>query len=343
MQIDIKKLDNEWKQFDLVNDNGMMVSVLNYGGIIRRIVVPDNKGKMENIVLGYKNYEDYQEDRNFFGAIIGRVAGRIEGGSFALGDRTYSLEENDNGNHLHGGETGFHQKVWESDPFQTDDAIGIKLTQTSHDGAGGYPGNLDVMVTYKLNNHNQLIINYDAISDQDTALTLTNHTYFNLSGDLKRNIKSHHVTLDSDRFVELDANLIPTGHILDVVSHFPFDFRQGKMLEKGINSEIAQNTLAGCGYDHYFIFNHRKKENVVVKDESNGRTLHIKTNQPGMVLYTGNNLKKGLQLTEGPSDKYLGVCFETQASPASLHHDGFPSVIIGANEKYSKETTFTFR
>src|SRR5690625_3057540 len=160
MNIETKEILNKWKLFRLTNDQGMKVSFLNYGGIITEILVPDKHGSLENVVLGFKNYEDYENNSNFFGAITGRVAGRIQGASFTIDGKKYSLEANDGANHLHGGSNGFHQVVWDSRPFQTNDTVGVELTHTTPDGEGGYPGNLDVSVTYTLNNHNKLRINY---------------------------------------------------------------------------------------------------------------------------------------------------------------------------------------
>jgi len=188
MKIETIRLQNDWQQFCLMNDNGMVVRLLNFGGIITDIFAPDKDGKLENVVLGYNDYQDYETDTNFFGAIIGPVAGRIENANFSLNSNKYLLEKNDGGNHLHGGTNGFHRVIWEADTFQTDDAIGVKLSHKSKDGENGYPGNINVTVTYTLNNANQLILDYSATIDKKTYLTLTNHSYFNLSGDLKDTI-----------------------------------------------------------------------------------------------------------------------------------------------------------
>jgi aldose 1-epimerase len=340
MRIDTEQHGN-WKLFKLVNDHSMEVHVLDYGGIVAKIIVPDKDGKLENVVLGYDDLKKYEQDPNFFGAIVGRVAGRIDGATFTLDGQTFELEKNEGPNHLHGGSHGFHQVIWNSEAFESGDYIGVKLSHFSPDGEGGYPGNLQVEVTYSLNNNNQLLIDYHATSDKTTALTLTNHTYFNLTGDLKDTVQNHHVTIDSDRFVELDEQLIPTGRMLEV-DQTPFDFRSGRIIADGIESGNEQNVIVGNGYDHFFLFNDKTKEKIVVKDSSSGRELIVETNQPGTVMYTSNGLTEGLQLTTGLSKKYLGVCFETQASPASLHNDGFPSVVLKADEEYRKQAVFTF-
>lgn len=339
MNIYEKHILNTWTEYTLENDHGMSVSVLNYGGIITRIMTLDRVGKKKNIVLGYKNKADYEENPNFFGALIGPVAGRIAGASFEIDGNSFSLEKNEDNHHLHGGPNGLHQIVWDVVPFQTADTTGLKLTHTLADGEDDYPGNVEIAVTYTLNNANEFAIDYWARTDQATPLALTNHTYFNLSGDLKHTVHDHHVTFDSAQFVELDSELIPTGNKLGV-SGTTFDFRNGRMLGDGFETASEQHIIADNGYDHYFTF--EKEGKVVVNDKASGRVLTIQTDQPGMVVYTANGLDDGLELAEGSSRKHLGVCFETQGSPASLHHEGFPSVILQAGETYNKRTVFSF-
>lgn len=341
MNIETKDIFNNWKRYTLTNDHGMKVSFLDFGGIITEILVPDKNGVFENVVLAFKDEADYLNNGSYFGAITGRVAGRIAGASFTIDGNTYTLEANDGANHLHGGTKGFHQVLWKGEPFQTEDTVGVRLSHTSPDGDGGYPGTLEVTVTYTLNNDNEFRIHYEATSDKTTPLTITNHSYFNLTGNLKDTIVNHTLTLASDQFVELDEYLIPTGKLLDVEGT-TFDFRQGRKIADGMNSDFEQNKIADNGYDHYFIFNDQSGDQVKVKDEESGRTLAVQTNQPGIVLYTGNMVAKGLALAEGESKPYLGLCLETQGSPASLHHDGFPDIILQANEKYDKETIFKF-
>ena len=341
MNIETRDAGNNWTLYTLTNNNRMSVKLLDFGGIITEINVPNRDKTIDNVVLGYKHYADYEGNPNYFGAIVGRVAGRIKGASFELEGKTYSLETNEGVHHLHGGSTGFHQVIWTAEPFQTADTVGVTLTHTSLDGEGGYPGRVEVAVTYTLTNNNELIMDYSASTDKTTVLTLTNHSYFNLSGNLTETIHNHQVTMDSDEFVELDNELIPTGNKINV-SQTPFDFRNGRKLADGINSPTAQNIVADHGYDHYFIFNQNNIKNISVKDENSGRIMEIKTNQPGVVMYTANTLGDDLALTEGNSKPYLGVCFETQASPASLHHEGFPTVFLKAHERYEKQTVFSF-
>lgn len=341
MHIEWEKTEDNWKVFRLSNDRNMLMEVLNYGGIITKILVPDRNGKRENVVLGYKNYGDYAVNPHFLGALIGRVAGRIKDSCFELDGKRYLLERNDGRHHLHSGSNGFHHVLWEAKPFQSDGEIGLELAYISRDGENGYPGNAEVTVTYRLNNDNQLTIEYEATVDRKTPLALTNHSYFNLSGDLKETVHHHKIQMNATRFAELDPELIPTGNILETRGTL-FDFTSGRKLGEGIETGSAQNEIAGNGYDHYFLFDRKEQGKVIVKEETSGRILTIRTNQPGMVMYTSNNLDEGLELAEGRSRKYLGVCFETQASPAALYHDGFPAILLNAGESYQKWTTFQF-
>lgn len=333
--------ERSWSEYTLTNVHGMSVSFLDYGGIITNLMAPDQTGQLENVVIAYDNYEDYLSNPNFFGALIGRVAGRIEKASFDLDGETYALPSNEGQHHLHGGPVGLHQVIWDVETFETDTSTGATLHYTSPNGDGGYPGQVDIKVTYTLTNDNAFSINYEAVSDQKTVLTLTNHSYFNLSGNLKEDILDHEVTMDVSRFVELDDELIPTGKILPV-EETVFDFRRGRQIKDGVDSGYDQNAYASNGYDHYFLFDKTKEESVVVREQTSGRTLTVTTNQPGIVMYTSNGLDDSLQLKERKSAKHLGLCLETQSSPASLKHDGFPSIVLEKDDVYQKETTFKF-
>ncbi|UOQ87230.1 aldose epimerase family protein [Gracilibacillus salinarum] len=333
--------DQQWKEFTLVNDNGMAVSILNFGGIITKILAPDREGNLENVVIGFDDYADYLVNPGYFGALIGRVAGRVEKAEFDMNGKTYTLPQNEGAHHLHGGEPGFHKSIWTTTPFENNEEVGLTLTLHSKDGENGYPGNLDMNVTYSLTNENAFTITYEGISDHGTVLTTTNHSYFNLSGNLKSDIQDHEIRLDSSRFVELDDELIPTGTILDVDGSV-YDFREGRPMKDGVTSDYKQNLVANHGYDHYFLFDQDSSENAEVIDHNSGRRLSVVTDQPGVVMYTSNNLPEGLKLRERESVRYLGLCLETQASPASIHHEGFPSVWLNKGEKYFTKTTFTF-
>lgn len=330
-----------WEKVTLTNDNGMTVSFLNYGGIITEILAPDKHGNLENVVLAYQDYNQYISNPGFLGALIGRVAGRIPNASIELNGKTYNLEANEGKHTLHGGAHGFNQMLWNNETFELNNAVCARLSYTSPDGEGGFPGNVEAEVTYTLNNDNQFIINYITRTSQMTPLTLTNHAYFNLSGNARNPIHEHEVTLDSSQFVELDEDLIPTGRILDVQGTV-FDFRKGRLLKDGFNHEARQNRIVGNGYDHYFLFDKKRDVQAMIKEETSGRTLTIQTNQPGTVMYTSNNLDKGLELKQGVTEKYLGLCLETQGSPASLHHKGFPNIMQKEGEVCKTQTIFSF-
>src|SRR5699024_8649811 len=340
MNITTKSIQNKWTEFTLTNDYGMSASILNFGGIITKMMVPDQHGKTENVVLGFNNYADYEENTNYLGAQIGPVAGRIQNAAFKLYDKTYTLEENEGNNHLHGGPNGFHQVIWSAETSQSNNEVSLVLTHTGRHLENGYPGNLDVSITYTLNNANELTLNYQATSDHDTPVALTNHTYFNLSGDMKGTVHNHHVQFDSRYFAELNEELIPTGQLIEPVDT-SFDFRNGRLLGDGLKPETAQQIIAGNGYDHYFMFGSEKA--VTVSEKNTGRTMKIHTSEPGMVLYTANGLDEGLKLNEGLSQKYAGVCFEAQPHPAALHHDGFPNVILPTGETYRSYIKYSFK
>ncbi|MGY3715718.1 aldose epimerase family protein [Sutcliffiella cohnii] len=341
MNIQQEKVHRGWTLYKLSNDNRMAVHLLNYGGIITKITVPDSNGKIENVVLGYKDLKDYETNSNYLGAIVGRVAGRIQDAACTLNGEKYVLEANEGTNHLHGGRNGLHSIVWNATPFQQENLVGVKLSCTRLEEDDGYPGNVQITVTYTLTNDNTLHLQYEAMSEQDTVLTLTNHSYFNLSGDLKSTIEDHTISIKSSKVVELNEHLIPTGKLLEV-KDTPFDFQKSQKLHVGMSSKHIQNRIAGNGYDHYFLFDKSTNDVVNVLDESSGRMLNIITNQPGMVMYTSNTMGEELVLNEGRSRKYLGVCFETQSSPASLQHNHLPSIYLKANEAYHQQTSFEF-
>ncbi|MCM3600456.1 galactose mutarotase [Robertmurraya korlensis] len=323
--------------FTMENDHGMKVTAINYGCIITSILAPDKKGTFEEVVIGHDALDDYIHDSYFLGAVVGRVGGRIKDGSFELDGNTYTLPTNNHKNHLHGGFKGFNKVVWDAERLEK----GVRFSYFSPDGEEGYPGNLHIQVTYILDNQNQLNIHYEAHSDQKTLLTVTNHSYFNLSGNLKRDIRQHSLKIKSDRFLELNDEFIPTGNFLEV-SCTPFDFRDERAIETGITSAHDQNILVGFGYDHPFILNTNHNTEMVLKDPISGRILTIETDEVGVVLYSGNSIKNEGQFRGIPARKYLGICLETQGLPDAIHHPSFPKVILDKDQKYSSKTIYKF-
>lgn len=328
-------------EYTLANDSGMTVTCLNYGCVITKIMVPDRFGNVENVVLGFEEFEDYPELSPYFGAVVGRVAGRIKGARFELDGKEYLLAENEYPNHLHGGRKGFNSVIWKTEKVEDENAVGVKFGYISPDGDEGYPGNLDTRVTYLLNNNNELIITFEGKPDQKTAVNLTNHSYFNLSGNLKRDCSDHLLQLDNDRFLELAPDLLPTGKILDS-KNTPFDFRHGQWLRTGMNSTHPQNVLVGKGYDHPLIFTNEGENTIVLSDKESGRTMMVSTDQPCVVLYTSNQLEGPYSVSGVRARNYLGVCLETQGLPDAIHHPEFPTIIVKAGEVYSSTTKYRF-
>ncbi|MFC3884503.1 aldose epimerase family protein [Bacillus songklensis] len=328
--------------YTMKNKNNIEVVCLNYGCVITKLMTPDADGNLENIVLGFDCIEDYIDFSPYFGAVIGRVAGRIANAEFELDGKTYKLAQNDQRNHLHGGIRGFSHVVWDTKVIENEnDARSIEFTYASPDGEEGYPGNVTVKVIYTLNDQNELLISYEGTTEQKTLLNLTNHTYFNLGGNLKRDILDHTLNMKSDRFVELREDLIPTGNFLDV-ENTVFDFRKGRKIKDGVNSDHIQNSIAGGGYDHPFLLNTNNDQEVILYDEESGRCITIETDQPDVVLYTGSQLEDDYSMRGVQSRKYLGLCLETQGLPDAIHHPRFPSGILDKGEVYRSITKYTF-
>lgn len=327
--------------YTITNDHGIEMTCINYGCVITKIMVPDADGKVENVVLGFDSVEDYVKKSPYFGCIVGRVAGRIAGGEFELDGHVYKLAKNDGNNHLHGGIRNFSNIVWDAELIEKQEEASVIFTYTSPDGEEGYPGTVKATVTYTLNNKNEIRMEYKATTDKTTIINLTNHTYFNLSGDLKRDILDHTLTLKSDRFLELKEDLIPTGRFLDVEGT-PFDFRNGRKIRDGAVSDHVQNKIAGNGYDHPFLLNEGEGEKIVLQDEESGRMIAVETDQPAVVLYTGNQLENNFSIRGTSSRKYLGLCLETQGLPDAIHHPHFPSCVLHKGETYKASTVFTF-
>ncbi|WP_144555348.1 aldose epimerase family protein [Bacillus sp. X1(2014)] len=327
--------------FTMINDQGMEVSTIDYGCTITKILVPDRNGTLENVVLGFDTIEEYQQHSPYFGAVVGRHAGRIANAEFTLDGTTYHLAKNNYDNHLHGGIKGFDKVIWDTEVIEEKDSMALVFTYLSKDGEEGYPGNLKMKITYTLNNNNELQISYEGVSDQKTVVNVTNHSYFNLSGNLKRDALNHKLTLKSNQFLELNEELIPTGEVLSV-ENTSFDFRFGRKIIDGTATNDAQNILAGNGYDHPFLLEDNQNKEIYLYEEESGRGLMIETNQPAVVLYTGNQLADDFSIRGITSRKYLGLCLETQGLPDSLNHPHFPPAILEKDQLYYSVTKYTF-
>jgi len=332
-------LDGEEVQlFSLENDCGMRLKIINYGGIITNIDVPDRRGTIDDVVLGHDTLEGYLTRSRYFGALIGRYANRIAKGRFVLNGVEYSLAINNGANHLHGGLKGFDKVLWEACEIDN----GIHLSYLSKDGEENYPGNLNASVTYSLNDANELRIEYFATTDKDTVINLTNHSYFNLAG--AGTILDHELTIYADAFTPVDTGLIPTGEIRSV-SGTPMDFTSTTAIGAHIDSEYEQVRIAG-GYDHNFVLRGELGElrtAATLHDPKSGRVMEVATTQPGMQFYSGNFLDGSLVGKGGRAyEKHSACCFETQHFPDSPNHPSFPSTVLRAGEEYRQTTVFRF-
>ena len=330
------------KKFTLKNNVGMEVDVITYGGIITRWTAPDKQGEFEDIVLGFDNLDQYLDGNPYFGALIGRYGNRIAGGQFSLDGETYKLATNDGDNHLHGGEKGFDKVVWNAEPKTTDEGATLELTYTSKDGEEGYPGKLDVKVTYTLTDDNALDIQYEAVTDKPTVVNLTQHSYFNLSGQLSKPVLDHNIYLNADTYLPVDGGLIPTGELRKVAGT-PFDFTEPKLIGKEIEAENEQLGL-GLGYDHCWVLNEGKDNFRLAASayhEKTGRFMEVYTNEPAIQFYSGNFLDGTLPAKGGGTYvKRSGFCLETQHYPDSPNQSDFPSVRLNPGEKYTSRTMY---
>jgi aldose 1-epimerase len=320
-------------------DGKLEVRIMTYGGIIVSLRTPDRSGKVDDVVLGYDSVDKYIAQTPYFGAIIGRYANRIAHGSFQLDGKTYSIPKNNGDNALHGGTRGFDKVVWTAKKVPD----GVELTYVSKDGDQGFPGTLTTTVRYTLNG-SALRIRYSATTGKDTVLNLTNHSYFNLAGQGKGDVLGHVVKIDASRFTPADATQIPTGE-LKAVEGTPFDFRTPHAIGERIDADDAQLHL-GKGYDHNFVLDHppgQLVEAAEVYEPTTGRILRVLTTEPGVQLYTGNNLDGSITGKDGRVYKArFALCLETQHFPDSPNHANFPSTELKPGETFRSETVFQF-
>ena len=331
-------------QYTLKNSNGMEVSIISYGGIITSWKAKDRNGNYRDIVLGFNNLSDYETISPYFGALIGRYGNRIRKGKFSLDGVEYNLAVNNGENHLHGGLKGFDKVIWDVEEEVNDKSASLILMYRSRDMEEGYPGNLDVKVTYTLTNDDELRVRYEAETDKKTVVNLTQHSYFNLSAGLSRDILAHEITIDSDSYLPVDQTLIPTGELRDV-GGTPFDFRESKSIGDDINNEDKQLTF-GNGYDHCWVLNKQDEGIRLVAtayDPVSGRLLEVSSDQPGIQFYSGNFLDGTLESKDGAKYEFRsGFCLETQHYPDSPNQESFPTVILNPGEKYDTKTIFKF-
>ncbi len=326
-------------QYTFTNANGMSLSVINYGGIVTQLIVPDKDGKFHDVVLGYDNLQQYLDDNSpYFGCIAGRYANRIALGKFELDGNLYQLATNNGPNHLHGGIQGFDKVVWDVADFILPDSAGVVLTYLSKDGEEGFPGNLMTKVIYTLNNQNELRIDYEAVTDKPTVVNLTHHSYFNLKGQGNGDVYDHQLQIFADQFIPVNENLIPTGELAPTENTL-MDFTAPMEIGKGIHQVDG-------GYDHTFVLNNfdgNVREVALVIENKSGRLMRVFSDQPGMQFYSGNFLDGSIKGKEGKVyEQHFGFCLETQHFPDSPNQPGFPSTVLRPDEKYATTTIYRF-
>lgn len=340
-------------EYTLENFQGMKVKILNYGGIIREFWIKNRDGELQNVVLGFDTFEKYLENVSYLGAAIGRVAGRIGNGEFSLDGEIFKLDKNNGENCLHGGNFGFHNRIWSvAENLSNNDSLDANSAQIvlelfSPHGEFGFPGNLSVKMIYELNEENQFTIKYSAQCDRATFANFTNHTYFNFNKDLSSAF-NHKLKIFADSFCELQENMIPTGKLLPVEGT-SFDFRAGAILEENYSNTHPQNIMVGNGYDHPFIFSKNdstvSKNRVELSEEKSGIHLKIETSEPAVVFYSGNFLKDNPHNLNGDviPKNHMGLALETQGYPDAINQESFPKSLVTPENSYYSWTTYTFK
>jgi len=321
--------------YTLRNSKGTVVTITNYGGIVTSFLAKDKNDSVASVVVGFDSIEPYLQSHPYFGAIIGRYGNRIGAGKFSIGDKNYTLATNNGANHLHGGVVGFDKVIWTAAPI-VDTLPSLQLSYLSKDGEEGYPGNLQVTVTYTLTEEDGLKMQYEATTDQATPVNLTNHSYFNLTGDTKETIFNHQLQLNADAYTPVDNGLITTGEIRQVAGT-PFDFRSPMSIGSRIDSVPG-------GYDHNYVLNNADgslRKVAHLADPVSGRFLEVWTTEPGIQFYSGNFLDgKFINHTGTAVQLHTALCLETQHFPDSPNKKEFPSTILEPGKKYYTETIY---
>jgi aldose 1-epimerase len=345
MDVKVEKFDGRkygtLEKIAVANSHGCSFAAIPLGATLLSFSMPDTHGRVENITLSYQNPEDYFENPHYFGATVGRFANRISNGKFRLGGREYILSKNEGKHHLHGGVKGFSRVLWHAEPFDGADAAGVKFSYISPDGEESYPGNLDVSVTLKLNERNELFFMYAAGTDKKTPVNLTNHAYWNLKGAGKGTILDHRLKLNCSRYLPTTDELVPKGDILSVRGT-PMDFTA----EKRIGEDIQ---ATGTGYDHCFVIEETAPSDAGnlklaarVVDPLGGRCMIVYTDQPGVQLYTGNFLDHVKGAEDVLYERHHGVCLETQNFPDAVNHPHFPDPFLKPDQTYETTTMHRF-
>ncbi|MBL7871486.1 MAG: galactose mutarotase [Cyclobacteriaceae bacterium] len=326
----------------LTNKNGLVAVITPFGGKVMSLWVPDKTGKLGDVVLGYDLADEYINGNPFFGALVGRYGNRIARGKFSLDGKEYQLATNNGTNALHGGPGGFHNVLWQKKNITSNQVV---LTYLSNDGEEGYPGTLNTQISYTLTDDNELMIDYEAVTDAPTIVNLTHHSYFNLAGEGNGDILNHLMMIHAEKFLPVDTGLIPTGE-LNVVKGTPFDFTKPTPIGQRIN-EIDEQLKNGKGYDHNWVLKKNGNElslAATVAEPTSGRMMEVWTTEPGLQFYSGNFLD-GTNIGKG-GKKYnyrTGFCLEAQHFPDSPNHPNFPSTILKPGETYRQKTIYKFK
>lgn len=328
--------------YTLRNAAGFEARIMSYGGIVVSLKTPDRNGQFADVTLGFDSVTGYTGTHPYFGALVGRYGNRIANGTFQINQVSYILAKNNGVNALHGGERGFDKRVWAVQEVTSSPDPAIELTYVSGDGEEGYPGNLTTTVRYTVTPANELRIEYNATTDRDTVLNLTNHAYFNLKGS--GDILKHEMQIAADRFTPIDDGLIPTGE-LKVVKGTPFDFTAAKAIGKDINANDEQ-IKRGKGYDHNFVLNHEPGKVGLaarVREPETGRVMEVHTDQPGVQFYSGNFLDGSIKGKGGAVyEQRAGFCLETQHFPDSPNKPDFPTTLLKPGETFKSTTVYKF-
>lgn len=336
----VAKTGNEVHEYILKNKNGMEAHILDYGAVVKNLFVPDRNGRLDDVVLGFDDIAGYDVNDASHGAVVGRVGNRIGGGQFVLNDKTYHLDINNGGNCLHGGFDRYHLKHYTAFPNEEDNSLTLK--RISPHMEQGFPGNLGLSVEYRLTEDNELVITYEARTDKDTPINLTNHTYFNLKGYAAQDLTTHQVQIRSKFITETDENLLPNGSYLSVEGT-PMDLRELTSFMERQHADFTPLKY-GRGFDHNYVLDHVEGEpDAIAVELTSGRKMEVFTDMPGVQFYTGNWLNEN-EVGKGgiPHKEYTGFCLETQFFPNSLNIPSFPDSILRAGEKFSSVTTYRF-
>lgn len=339
-----KELLPQLSIYTIENNNGTRLIVSNLGAAVVSLFVKDKHGELADVVLGYDTQSDYQLDKFYLGTVVGRYANRVAGGTVVLDNLTYKLHVREGGYHLHGGLEGFNKKIFLAKPFQQTEKSGIIFKYTSPHLEEGFPGELQLEVIYTLDNEDAWSIEYKAISNKTTLINLTQHTYFNLSGNPADKIDDHELKILSQYYLPVNKLQVPTGELAEV-SGTPFDFTKPKKIGAEMMMDNEQ-LLLGNGYDHSFVLEKQHssllKHAVIVKEPVSGRKMDVYTTEPAVHFYTGNFLENITGKNKSIYNKRSGFCLETQHFPDAPNHQHFPSTVLKAGEQFYSKTVFKF-